>query len=340
MGASHLNSTLEEPIQNVSRSASDNAFSWMLGGGADYRFSPHWATRFKLDFLRTHFVDTGQSRFRLGVGIMYSFGNGIAAQEAAAAKRKADAERAAEAEAKAAKEQAEKDAETRKQSLVEQAERERLAAEAAAAAKQKAELDLAAAEARKKVAMEQLAAQQPAAEAKPEAKPNTEAEQAAAEARKQAQEEHEREKQALRARLLQNFNRVLPTTDTPRGLVVNMGDVLFDTEKSELRPEAREALAKLSGIVLNYPSLRLTIEGHTDSSGSAQFNHTLSELRANAVRNYLVDQGGLEASSLSAQGLGEKTPVGDNFTPEGREKNRRVEIILSGSVIGTPIGSQ
>jgi outer membrane protein OmpA-like peptidoglycan-associated protein len=64
-------------------------------------------------------------------------------------------------------------------------------------------------------------------------------------------------REQLRIRLLEQFNRVLPTTDTPRGLVVNMGDVLFDTSKSDLRSGAREALAKLSGIVLNYPSLQL-----------------------------------------------------------------------------------
>ena len=141
----------------------------------------------------------------------------------------------------------------------------------------------------------------------------------------------------MRARLLEQFNRVLPTTDTPRGLVVDMGDVLFDTGKSDLRPEAREDLAKLSGIVLNYPSLRLTIEGHTDNTGNAEINQTLSEQRANAVRDYLVNQG-LAAGSLSAQGLGMNNPVADNGTAEGRQKNRRVEIIVSGEVIGTQIG--
>src|SRR4029077_12572506 len=110
-------------------------------------------------------------------------------------------------------------------------------------------------------------------------------------AKEQAVQAAQREKQQLRARLLDQFNRVLPTTDTPRGLVVNMGDVLFDTGKSDLRSEAREALAKLSGIVLNYPSLRLGIEGHTDSTGSANFNQTLSENRASSVRDYLIGQG-------------------------------------------------
>ena len=105
----------------------------------------------------------------------------------------------------------------------------------------------------------------------------------------------------------------------------------------DLNPEAREALAKLSGIVLNYPSLRLTIEGYTDNTGSAEINQTLSGQRANAVRDYLVKQG-LNAGSLSAQGLGTNNPVADNSTAEGRQKNRRVEIVVSGEIIGTQIG--
>jgi outer membrane protein OmpA-like peptidoglycan-associated protein len=149
----------------------------------------------------------------------------------------------------------------------------------------------------------------------------------------------EREKQQLRIRLLQQFNRVLPTTDTPRGLVVNMGDVLFDTGKSDLRSGAREALAKLTGIVLNYPSLRLAIEGHTDSTGSAEFNQTLSQNRSDAVRDYLVSQG-LDVAKLSSQGMGMNDPLADNSTAEGRQKNRRVEIIVSGEVIGTQIGGK
>jgi outer membrane protein OmpA-like peptidoglycan-associated protein len=116
-----------------------------------------------------------------------------------------------------------------------------------------------------------------------------------------------------------------------------MGDVLFDAGKFDLRPEAREDLSKLSGVVLNYPSLRLTIEGHSDASGKAETNQTLSEQRANAVRDYLVKQG-LQAGSVSAQGLGISSPVADNNTEEGRQKNRRVEIIVSGEVIGTQIG--
>jgi outer membrane protein OmpA-like peptidoglycan-associated protein len=155
---------------------------------------------------------------------------------------------------------------------------------------------------------------------------------------KEAAERAEREKQELRARLLEQFNRVLPTTDTPRGLVVNMGDVLFDTGKADLRSAAREALAKLSGIVLNYPTLHLNIEGHTDSTGTEEFNQKLSEMRANNVRDYLVSQG-LAADSLTAQGFGQSNPIADNKTSAGRQKNRRVEIVVSGEVIGTKIGS-
>ena len=176
-----------------------------------------------------------------------------------------------------------------------------------------------------------------AAEEAAEARRKAEAESTAAAAQTKTTEQFDREKQDLRARLLEQFNRVLPTTDTPRGLVVDMGDVLFDTGKSDLRPEGREDLAKLSGIVLNYPSLLLTIEGHTDNTGNAEINQTLSEQRANAVRNYLVNQG-LDAGSVSAQGLGMNNPVADNGTAEGRQKNRRVEIIVSGEVIGTQIG--
>jgi outer membrane protein OmpA-like peptidoglycan-associated protein len=209
--------------------------------------------------------------------------------------------------------------------------RERGAKEAAEA-KRKADEELAAQEAEKKAKEEAKceACKRQAAEEAAGAKPKTEAESAAAAETRQTA-------QIVRARILEQFNRVLPTTDTPRGLVVNMGDVLFDTGKSDLRPEAREDLAKLAGIVLNYPSLRLTIEGHTDSTGSAESNQALSKERAEAVRDYLVSHG-LSAGSLSAAGLGENNPVADNSTSEGRQQNRRVEIIVSGQVIGTQIG--
>jgi outer membrane protein OmpA-like peptidoglycan-associated protein len=142
---------------------------------------------------------------------------------------------------------------------------------------------------------------------------------------------------ALRTQLLEQFNRVLETRDTPRGLVVNMGDVLFDFGKYDLRAEAREKLAKLSGIVLAHPGLALAVEGHTDNVGGDEVNQTLSEKRAESVRTYLVDQG-LAAASVTAQGFGKSTPVVDNSTPANRQKNRRVEIVVAGEVIGVKIG--
>jgi outer membrane protein OmpA-like peptidoglycan-associated protein len=147
-----------------------------------------------------------------------------------------------------------------------------------------------------------------------------------------------RDREDLRARLLQQFNVILETRDTARGLVVNMSDVLFDTGKYTLRPLAREKLAKISGIVLAYPSLRLAVEGNTDSVGTEAFNQTLSEQRAEGVRSFLTQQG-VPESSTTATGFGKTRPIASNDTSEGRQQNRRVELIVSGEVIGTKIVS-
>ena len=147
-----------------------------------------------------------------------------------------------------------------------------------------------------------------------------------------------RDREELRARLLQQFNLILETRDTARGLVVNMSDVLFDSGKFTLRPLAREKLAKISGIVLAYPSLNLAVEGNTDSVGTESFNQDLSEKRAEGVRTYLTQQGVPEAST-TATGYGKTRPIASNDTAEGRQQNRRVELIVSGEVIGTKIVS-
>lgn len=155
-----------------------------------------------------------------------------------------------------------------------------------------------------------------------------------------AQADAERARKAtadLRAQLLDQLNRILDTRDTPRGLVVRMGDVLFDTGKYDLRPEAREKLAKLSGVVLSHPGLNLAVEGYTDNVGGDELNQKLSEKRAESVRTYLVAQG-LSDGSVSSQGFGMATPVSDNATATGRQQNRRVEIVVSGEVIGAKIG--
>ena len=146
------------------------------------------------------------------------------------------------------------------------------------------------------------------------------------------------DREDLRARLLQQFNLILETRDTARGLVVNMSDVLFDSGKYTLRPLAREKLAKISGIVLGYPSLKLAVEGNTDSVGTELFNQQLSEQRAEGVRTYLTQQG-VPESSTTAKGFGKTRPIASNDTSEGRQQNRRVELIVSGEVIGTKIVS-
>ena len=153
-------------------------------------------------------------------------------------------------------------------------------------------------------------------------------------ARKTAAEQAEREKQELRNKLAEQLNNVLETRDTTRGLIVNLSDVLFDTGKYTLRPVAREKLAKLSGIVLAYPSLKLEVEGHTDSVGTDDYNQHLSEDRANAVRDFLVHEG-IDSSSIASRGFGESQAVATNDTAAGRQQNRRVELVVSGDVIGT-----
>lgn len=148
----------------------------------------------------------------------------------------------------------------------------------------------------------------------------------------------EGEKAELRAQLLSQFNAVLQTRDTARGLIVNMSDVLFDTGKYSLRPVAREKLAKVAGIVSGHPGLKLDVEGYTDSVGGESYNQRLSERRGEAVRDYLTQQGMAE-SSVTSKGFGEAQPVASNDTAKGRQQNRRVELVISGEVIGTAIGT-
>jgi outer membrane protein OmpA-like peptidoglycan-associated protein len=143
-----------------------------------------------------------------------------------------------------------------------------------------------------------------------------------------------REREELRASLLKQLSVILETRDTARGLVVNLSDVTFATGQATLQPGAREKLARVSGILAAHPTLTLEIEGHTDSVGSDALNQTLSEHRAEAVRNYLIQQG-VPGSATSAVGFGKARPVASNETPEGRQLNRRVELVVSGDAIGT-----
>jgi outer membrane protein OmpA-like peptidoglycan-associated protein len=143
----------------------------------------------------------------------------------------------------------------------------------------------------------------------------------------------------LRSQLLLQFNTILQTRDTARGFVVNMSDVLFDSGKYSLRPLAREKLAKVAGIVSGHPGLKLEVEGHTDSVGGAEFNQRLSEQRGESVRAYLTAEG-MPVNSVTSKGFGETQPVASNDNAEGRQQNRRVELVISGEVIGSIIGAK
>ena len=147
----------------------------------------------------------------------------------------------------------------------------------------------------------------------------------------------EADKTELRAQLLLQFNAILQTRDTARGLIVNVPDILFDTAKFSLRPVAREKLARVGGIISGHPGLRLDVEGHTDSVGSDDYNQRLSEHRGEAVRDYLTQQG-MQSTSVTSRGFGKTQPVASNDTAAGRQQNRRVELVISGEIIGTPIG--
>ena len=147
----------------------------------------------------------------------------------------------------------------------------------------------------------------------------------------------EAEKIQLRAQLLLQFNTILETRDTARGLIVNMSDVLFDTAKHTLRPAAREKLAKVAGIIAGHPGLRLAVEGYTDSVGSDDYNQKLSEDRGAAVRDYLTKEG-VAGTSVTSKGFGKAEPVASNVTAAGRQQNRRVELVVSGEIIGEEIG--
>jgi outer membrane protein OmpA-like peptidoglycan-associated protein len=141
----------------------------------------------------------------------------------------------------------------------------------------------------------------------------------------------------LRRQLLAQFNAILQTRDSARGLIVNMSDVLFDTGRYSLKPGAREKLAKVAGIIEAHPGLRISIEGHTDSVGSDEYNMKLSKERAEAVRSYLASQG-VDADKISAEGFGKTRPVASNSTAAGRQANRRVEMVVSGEILGVTVG--
>ena len=148
----------------------------------------------------------------------------------------------------------------------------------------------------------------------------------------------EREKAALarqdamsaeeRVRVLQMKITEVEARETERGLLVTLGDVLFQTGRSELQPVAAPRLDKLAGFLKQFPEKKLLIEGYTDSVGSHQLNMELSQRRAEAVKMALV-QRGIDPSRMTIGGYGESYPVASNQTTDGRQLNRRVEVVVS-----------
>ncbi len=210
-----------------------------------------------------------------------------------------------------------------------------------------AEATAAAAEAQKREAQMEMAKAREAQQDADAARRAAEAAKAAALAEQQklaaeknsaesARQQAETDAQRLRERLKDQLNLILMTRDTARGLIVNMSDVLFDTNQATLKPGAREKLARVSGILLAYPTLHLTVEGHTDSTGSDAYNMELSRRRAESVRDYLVSNG-IAAAGIEAHGYGKDRPVASNDTAAGRQQNRRVELVVNGEVIGQPL---
>jgi len=162
--------------------------------------------------------------------------------------------------------------------------------------------------------------------------------QADAEQSRLAVQQADADKVAMRTRLSEQLNKILQTRDSARGLIVSMSDVLFDTGKYSLKPGAREKLAKVAGILVSYPELNIEVGGYTDNVGGDAMNQTLSENRASTVRDYLVNQG-VATNSVSAKGFGNTLPVATNDNSSGRQQNRRVELLVSGEAIGSPVNA-
>ena len=257
-----------------------------------------------------------------------------AAEREAQARADSEAAQRAKLEAQLATERAARErAEAEAARAAAQAQQQAAQAQAEQSAREKAEADAAREAAQAQQLKAQAEAEQSRLAAEQSAREKAEAEADAAKARKAA-EQAETEKTELRQRLLNQLNTILQTRDSARGLIVNMSDVLFDTGSSTLKPGAREKLAKISGVVLAHPGLNLQVEGHTDSVGSDEMNQQLSERRAGSVRDYLVQEGVPEAA-VTSRGFGKTQPVASNDTAEGRQRNRRVELVVTGDAIGS-----
>ncbi len=138
---------------------------------------------------------------------------------------------------------------------------------------------------------------------------------------------------AVREKLRSQLNSVLATSETARGLIVNMSDVLFDTGKYSLKQNTQISLAKVAGILQAYPGLKLQVKATPTAWAAEAYNQKLSENRADAVRDFLMAQG-VSHDNITSTGYGESNPVADNSTSGGRSQNRRVQLVVSGDAIG------
>lgn len=214
----------------------------------------------------------------------------------------------------------------------------------------KAEAEAAAAEAREQAALARRERQE-ALEAKAEAeraareaqiqqrRAREMMETAQSEAKKLAalKAEAERYATAARSRLEGALSKVVETKETARGVIVNLPDILFDSGRSTLRGPAREVLSRVAGILLVTPEIALSVEGHTDSTGTERLNQQLSEKRAVSVADYLAESG-VALDIISTVGFGESKPIADNESAAGRKQNRRVEIVIQSTGDQAPFG--
>jgi len=294
----------------------DNAVRIAQDAGAD-KYAPEIMQQAKLDLQNASDMDSGKHR-----DVKMEQTDAREAVERAedariATLRKQAAER--EAATVAAKNQAQQDAALSQQ----QAAQSQLQAQQAQIQAQQAALQAQQAQAAK--------AEADAARAQAEAEA-AQARAKAAEASKSAEDAN-----AVREKLRGQLNSVLQTSETARGLIVNMSDVLFDTGKYTLKPTTQISLAKVAGILQAYPGLKVQVEGYTDSVGSDELNQKLSENRAAAVKDFLVAQG-VSMNNITSQGFGKNQPVADNSTASGRAQNRRVNMVVSGDAIGISEG--
>ena len=266
--------------------------------------------------------------------------------EQQAAQAQAAAQQAAQA-AQAAQQQIQQQAnsgqqvQADQQAAAQQAQQQaQQAQEQAAAAQQRAQdQERLAQQAEQQLQQQRAAADQAQQQLQQEQAARQQAEQQAQATQQQLQQSQQQlqqaqaDKEQTRQRLLGQLNQVLQTKDSARGLIVNMPDVLFALNSANLTADARERLAKVAGILIAYPDIKVEVDGYTDNTGPLNFNQQLSQQRADTVRQYLVSQG-VPSGSVDSKGFGPNDPIASNDTPDGRKQNRRVNMVVSGQSIG------